>query len=223
MIHIPALIPHWDDITVRSFAAELCGGTPQCVPLCERPLPFSNCYWNVDRKIKAEGGQMQVGWMMTSWPGVLLCAEHHAIWQRPGGELIDVTSKAGSGSATRCTLFVRDDSVSIDLDRPPGIRMRLRLLSDDPRVAEYARLLDLEHDCVSQLIELAYAMGYRCQQERAAAAGMATRFPIPRGHQVSQQYGKLQLRRKQILSDQQRLIAQLAIDPPTSQSNHLGY
>lgn len=57
----------------------------------------TRCFENVDRKVQENAGRAQFGWMfhhrqVTDIPGSdYLIAVHHAVWNAPSGDLIDVT------------------------------------------------------------------------------------------------------------------------------------
>lgn len=51
------------------------------------------CFPNVERYIKTNGGNILYGWQIWEWPKVLVEAEFHAIWVSPLGAYIDITPK----------------------------------------------------------------------------------------------------------------------------------
>lgn len=67
----------------------------------------ANCFYNVDEKIKYDGGFAVYGWSIILGQ-FLVEAERHAIWQSPHGELIDITP---STSESPTTLFVFENLI----------------------------------------------------------------------------------------------------------------
>lgn len=54
---------------------------------------FADCFNDVVRHVEESGGTRLHGWQIWEWPGVLVEAEFHAVWQKPDGSLADVQSK----------------------------------------------------------------------------------------------------------------------------------
>lgn len=53
---------------------------------------FDNCYFNVAKQVESAGGTIRYGWSLHQT--TMLCeAEHHAVWERQDGTLIDVTPR----------------------------------------------------------------------------------------------------------------------------------
>ncbi len=69
-------------------------------PTAER----AECFFNVQAKIKRDGGQIIYGWAIWEWPRVFLEAEHHAVWS-DGSHLVDITP---NDPGIRQTLFLPD-------------------------------------------------------------------------------------------------------------------
>ena len=51
----------------------------------------SECFINVARRIEGRGGTMECGWAIWHLPGAYFEAEHHGIWRKSNGELVDVS------------------------------------------------------------------------------------------------------------------------------------
>lgn len=66
---------------------------PQFVPVKVEPSAKpGQCYYNVAEKVETAGGRIRYGWVI--WQSELLCeAEHHAVWQSPGGALLCITPR----------------------------------------------------------------------------------------------------------------------------------
>ena len=84
------------DKALHQFCIEINGGVPISVP--SRPEAWARqnyCFVNVDRKVKECGGTARFGWQFLqvpvgSTPGILT-AVHHAVWESPEKELVDIT------------------------------------------------------------------------------------------------------------------------------------
>ena len=111
------------------------GAKPAYVPVHTHPECKPNeCFLNVRAAVGISGGRIAYGWVIWIWPGVLVEAEHHAVWELPDGTLVDITPKAHD---ERRILFLRDDGAAFDFE---GFRRRdnVRLaLSSNPAIQEY--------------------------------------------------------------------------------------
>lgn len=67
--------------------------TPEPVPVRVEPYAKpKSCYYNVEEKIKRDGGKIFYGWVI--WQSNYLCeAEHHAVWEDNEGELVCITPR----------------------------------------------------------------------------------------------------------------------------------
>jgi len=95
------------------------------------------CFSNVRDRVKSEGGSIVYGWTIWEWPGVLLEAEFHSIWEDRDGARIDVTPKP---DGERQILFLPDRSQEFDFEtrqRRDNIR---KALSQEPDVLEFIEL-----------------------------------------------------------------------------------
>lgn len=61
-------------------------------PLPMRGAKHAYCYENVKQKIAVSGGSAQLGWLVEIYPW-FMAGVHHAVWQSPGGYLMDVTPR----------------------------------------------------------------------------------------------------------------------------------
>ena len=83
-----------------------------------------DCFENVRRKLKKDGGRIQFGWAVWEWPGVFLEAEHHAVYVAPKSpSFVDVTP-CNFGSTRH--LFVPDDSATYNFENEGVLRDNLR-------------------------------------------------------------------------------------------------
>lgn len=78
---------------VLAFSARVAPGSAprwvDCRPVAGEPR--QECFAIVPEQVAAHGGAQLVGWALWEWPHVLIEAEFHAVWQAPGGELLDLT------------------------------------------------------------------------------------------------------------------------------------
>ena len=65
----------------------------------------ADCFYNVEEKVKRDGGSVLYGWSVL-FSSYLCEAERHAIWKSSSGELIDITQHTG-GMQYSC--FVEED------------------------------------------------------------------------------------------------------------------
>ena len=93
------------------------------------------CFANVERMVELHGGAPCFGHMFVEIPGQAIQTEAHAVWQDPGGNLIDITEE---GAPVPQILFAPDQRVEESRGTTIGEH---HLLSTDPRVR---RLFDYE-------------------------------------------------------------------------------
>lgn len=95
--------------------------------------PAGMCYWNVMQQIATHGGKARLGWLAHWLPGLYIGLCHHAIWETPEGDLIDITAVQDSRSTSTSTVILVEDEMP-DLSLPVTIEDRHVLLTDDPLV-----------------------------------------------------------------------------------------
>ena len=83
----------------------------------------------------AEGGEAAYGWAIWRWPGRWFEAEHHAVWQTPAGDLVDVTPQAGDPPHT---LFLPDAHAVYD---PTTFRHNIMAPDGHPLARDYIALV----------------------------------------------------------------------------------
>ena len=54
---------------------------------------MGECFAIVPKHVAAHGGCQLMGWAIWEWPGVLIEAEFHAVWQRNDGRILDLTPR----------------------------------------------------------------------------------------------------------------------------------
>jgi hypothetical protein len=130
-----------DNITAR--IRELCqqvspGAEPVFIRIAPDPgcKPL-DCFECVRRKVEREGGRIQYGWAIWEWPHVYVEAEHHAVFEPPGGlPCLDITPSASSEIKRR--LFLPDNTAVYNFENEGILRDNFRLaLSDDPLIQEF--------------------------------------------------------------------------------------
>ena len=102
----------------------------------------NDCFATVRRKVEGEGGRIQFGWAIWEWPNVFIEAEHHAVYEPPGGPpWLDISPAPQPEIARR--LFLPDDTATYDF-KDEGIRRDnvRRALTDDPLIQEFFRLAE---------------------------------------------------------------------------------
>lgn len=106
--------------------------TPTYVPITPDPRAnATECFLNVDAKVKREGGETVHGWAIWEWPGVMVEAEFHAVWRCPTGELVDITP---TQLGVRRILFLIDTVRRYEGRQVNNVR---RALVNDPIVHEF--------------------------------------------------------------------------------------
>lgn len=84
-----------DDATL-AFCATISPYAPFYVPVTPAPHgKVAYCFDNSVEQARLHGGEAAYGWAIWHWPGRWFEAEHHAVWRRPDGSLLDVTPQAG--------------------------------------------------------------------------------------------------------------------------------
>jgi hypothetical protein len=68
--------------------------TPVYVPVLPAlGVRVDHCFYDIQKKIRIDGGHVQYGWTIWEKPEILIEAEFHAVWVSPENRLIDVTPK----------------------------------------------------------------------------------------------------------------------------------
>jgi hypothetical protein len=122
---VPAEI---NNLVVR-FARVALKGVAQWIDV--EPLEESKeaeCFDNVGKAIRANGGKAIMGWIVWEKQGVWLEAEHHAVWEQGDGTWRDVTPTVDC--ETRL-VFVPDDK-AVPTHPRFGLPRRYLAISKDP-------------------------------------------------------------------------------------------
>lgn len=129
--------PDTIDAATLAFCAVISPHAPFFVPV--DPAPNSRvayCFDNSVAQAAARGGAAAYGWAIWRWPGRWFEAEHHAVWRRPDGSLLDVTPQLGNPERI---LFLPDPEAVYDSDT-----YRRNVMAPDagnPLAAEYIALV----------------------------------------------------------------------------------
>lgn len=84
---------------------------------------IDDCFKIVDDHIAIHGGVRKLGWALWELPGLYIEAEFHAVWEKPDGELLDITPKR---EETKTILFLRDDLTPYENCQVNNIRVAIR-------------------------------------------------------------------------------------------------
>lgn len=104
--------PETIDAATRAFCATISAIEPRYVPVEPQPdAKVAYCFDNSAAQAERHGGEAVYGWAIWRWPGRWFEAEHHAVWRRPDGSLLDVTPQAGDPPRT---LFLPDPLAPYD-------------------------------------------------------------------------------------------------------------
>ena len=99
--------PTLDEAHVLAFCASVVPDSVayvvQCLPLLGEP--FNECFSIVPKQIAAHGGNQLTGWAIWEVPGIYIEAEFHAVWQRPDGQIVDISPRQ---IYFPCTAFLPD-------------------------------------------------------------------------------------------------------------------
>ncbi len=133
---VPDTVPKSITAAIRTFCRTITENDPiwvRCRP--DRDAVASECFDNVARKVARAGGSVVSGWAIWTTPGIYLEAEHHGVWRRRTGELVDVSPQP---NLPKRILFLPDPHAVHD-----PLRHRDNVLvatSDDPAAIELVAL-----------------------------------------------------------------------------------
>jgi hypothetical protein len=110
MSNCNATVPNPTDLLVQVFLTKYqLAGAPLKVDYLDHGYDPSQCHLSAKHCAMANGGRRVHGWAMWQFGGQI-DAEHHSVWEKPTGELVDVTPPKFGGA---CILFVRDETADI--------------------------------------------------------------------------------------------------------------
>ena len=145
--------PSSSDVQVREFCRHLnVRSKPVLLPITAdaRSQPL-DCFNNIRHKVASEGGRIVYGWTIWIWPKVYIEAEHHAVFERPGGgDWVDVTPSHTAGITSR--LFVEDASAIYDFENEGVRRDNIRhALTRDVLVQQFFQSARAYNDAMNAL------------------------------------------------------------------------
>ncbi len=113
---------------LRSFCAGIAPGRPVWVKsMPDADAIPSFCFDNVAQRVLKTGGKSAFGYAIWHLPNAYFEAEHHAVWEDPEGQLLDVSPQYKDYAEI---LFLPDDTAVYD---PANFRPNvLTAQSDDP-------------------------------------------------------------------------------------------
>lgn len=132
---------------------------------------INECFDNVDRMVKREGGERILGWQL--WESsYMIEAEIHAIWRTPENEYFDVTPKS---IAIPHILFLADSRILLDGYQHDNVRINKTgngLVDDYIRLAEARFFLMNKGDKAGKTGEISF-VGQDAQNWQAINGIMA--------------------------------------------------
>lgn len=117
-----------------------CGSICRERPIFIRTKPsadaqMSACFDNVSRKIARAGGEVVYGWAIWHVPGLYFEAEHHGVWRKRQGALLDVSPQLANPPKI---LFLPDRDAVYDKQRfRPNI---IKAVDETPLAVQFAAL-----------------------------------------------------------------------------------
>lgn len=148
---------------------------PIVVPVIEEPMPFGNCYWNVDAMVQKNGGSMVLGWDVSLWTNSHLAAVHHAIYKDPDGKFYDLSERMSGSSSMRETVFIPDNNITISIDRLPSIGMQFLIIKNSVAVKKYIDAYRKLNEIEKENSRTLYGFGFRCEPNKDLARGLPPR------------------------------------------------
>lgn len=93
---------------------------PEIIPVKTEPYAkINSCFFNVEEKVKLDGGMVHYGWAIFKTPNIYE-AERHAVWESPDGTLIDITPRPNYLSRI---MFVSDNNFTYQGQLTDNVRI----------------------------------------------------------------------------------------------------
>lgn len=127
--------------------------------VCAPEAQAGSCYWAVDAIVTQRGGAAVTGWLFQHFGNRLGRLLHHAVWRRPDGALVDVTSSEGAASST--VQFSPDGLPGRDPSTIPQTPMRFYSLEQRGAVRRLQEAHNFACKIADQQRLEIIAMGYR--------------------------------------------------------------
>ncbi len=138
---------------IAQFCQSIAPSLPQYIPVCPAPISkINDCFNNIPRYIKKNGGSMTTGWAIWQRANILLHAEAHAIWKSPEGTLLDITPHEYNDQKI---LFLEDTNVCYSGTPIPSI---YKPLTESPQVKEFIELLNYRNNQAMKAIGNQYTL-----------------------------------------------------------------
>jgi hypothetical protein len=128
--------------TITRELLAFCKSLSNAYPRFIRSVPAaqarpSACFDNVAHQVARSGGEIAYGWAIWHLSKAYYEAEHHAVWQAPAGELVDVSPHPNGANEI---LFLLDQRAVYDPLRP---RMNILMaVRGNAIAAEFVNLAD---------------------------------------------------------------------------------
>lgn len=135
---------------ISPMLSDLCRDlNPELSPLWVKVVPESwaaqnECFPNVQRKIKIDGGSFVIGWVIWQWANMLITAEAHSVWKNDAGELVDITPHNYN---EHTILFVPDPNIKYEGIVIPSKRAPM---TASPKIAYLIDLLNTKDYMLQQ-------------------------------------------------------------------------
>lgn len=104
----------------------------------------NDCFNVVRRHVRDEGGSICYGWEIWEWPGLMIEAEFHAVWQDESGDLHDLTPKPLS---TERILFLADPKRTYEGRQVNNVR---RALTEHADVRSFIEATEAEFEFLNR-------------------------------------------------------------------------
>lgn len=98
----------------------------------------------VERHVERHGGSVRYGWRIWEWPGVMIEAEFHAVWEDASGQLHDLTP---APQPVDTILFLPDPARAPNGKPLNSVR---RALSARPEIQNYIQAADAEFELMNR-------------------------------------------------------------------------
>ncbi|MBI3200091.1 MAG: zinc chelation protein SecC [Myxococcales bacterium] len=139
-------VPNPEVAHVVDLAAGICeGARPLLVQVEPRnDATLLDCFPVVDRQVQLHGGEVCCGWRIWERPSVLIEAEFHAVWQKPNGDLLDLTPNQLGAERI---LFLPDATRQYEGRQVNNVRRALR---NDPEIHRFIQTCDAEFEFLNR-------------------------------------------------------------------------
>lgn len=125
---------------LSSEIRELCARISKEEPVFVNVSPqagaqIDQCFWNVRDTVRKLGGKKIFGWCIWEYADLFWEAEHHSVWLKPSGGLIDVTPKKDNEPRI---LFLPDKKAGYNFKEP---KQRPNIFQASKPVAQIEKFL----------------------------------------------------------------------------------